>query len=45
VNGCSVEKLSYSDVVKLVQDTGDCLELVVIPKQDDMLQIVSSSTK
>ena len=41
VNGESVEKKSYSEVVHLIQATGDCLQLVVVPKQDDVLQIVS----
>lgn len=44
VNGCSVEKLSYADVVKLIQLTRDCLDLVVVSKQDDVLQTVSILT-
>ena len=41
VNGESVEKKSYSEVIQLIQATGEVLELVVVPRQDDMLQIVS----
>ena len=41
VNGCTVEKLSYADVVRLIQMTPDNLQLVVVPKQDDILQTVS----
>ena len=41
VNGCAVEKLSYADVVRLIQMTPDNLQLVVVPKQDDILQTVS----
>jgi len=41
VNGCSVERLSYADVVRLIQLTGECLEVVVVPKKDDILQTVS----
>ena len=41
VNGESVEKKSYGDVIQLIQATGDVLELAVVPRQDDILQIVS----
>jgi hypothetical protein len=41
VNGESVERKTYSEVVHLIQATADSLHLVVVPKKDDALQIVS----
>ena len=42
VNGESVSGKSYAEVVGLIQRLRDNLSLVVVPKQDDILQMVSS---
>jgi len=40
VNGVPVEKKAYADVVELVQKSPEVLDLVVIQKQDDIIQKV-----
>ena len=42
VNGESVSGKSYAEVVGLIQRLRDNLSLIVVPKQDDILQMVSS---
>ena len=42
VNGESVAGRSYAQVVQMIQKSRDSLFLVVVPKQDDILQVVSS---
>ena len=41
VNGESVSGRSYAQVVQMIQKSRDSLFLVVVPKQDDILQVVS----
>lgn len=41
VNGTSVGDKSYSQVVRLIQRSPDYLHLLVVPKEDDVLQQVS----
>ena len=41
VNGESVSGKSYAEVVGLIQRLRDNLSLIVVPKQDDILQMVS----
>ena len=40
VNGESVSGKSYAEVVALIQRLRDNLSLIVVPKQDDILQMV-----
>ena len=40
VNGESVSGKSYAEVVSLIQRLRDNLSLIVVPKQDDILQMV-----
>ena len=40
VNGESVSGKSYAEVVILIQRLRDNLSLIVVPKQDDILQMV-----
>ena len=42
VNGESVSGRSYAQVVQMIQKSRDSLFLVVVPKQDDILQVVST---
>ena len=42
VNGESVAGRSYAQVVQMIQKSRDSLFLVVVPKQDDILQVVRS---
>ena len=41
VNGESVSGRSYAQVVQMIQKSRDSLFVVVVPKQDDILQVVS----
>lgn len=41
VNGIPVGNKSYAQVVRLVQRSPDYLHLLVVPKEDDVLQQVS----
>ena len=41
VNGESVAGRSYAQVVQMIQKSRDSLFVVVVPKQDDILQVVS----
>ena len=41
VNGESVSGKSYAEVVALIQSLRGNLSLIVVPKQDDILQMVS----
>ena len=41
VNGDSVTGRSYAEVVQLIQCTKGYLRLLVVPRQDDILQMVS----
>ena len=41
VNGETVSGLSYAQVVQMIQKSRDSLFLVVVPRQDDILQVVS----
>ena len=45
VNGESVSGRSYAQVVQMIQKSRDTLFLVVVPKQDDVLQVVSITIK
>ncbi|XP_008198097.1 rho GTPase-activating protein 21-B isoform X8 [Tribolium castaneum] len=38
VNDVLVTNKSYAQVVQLIQNTPDCLQLLVVPKEDDILQ-------
>lgn len=40
VNGIPVADKSYSQVVRLIQRSPDYLHLLVVPKEDDVLQQV-----
>ena len=40
MNGESVSGKSYAEVVALIQRLRDNLSLIVVPKQDDILQMV-----
>ncbi len=40
VNGESVSGKTYAEVVGLIQRLRDNLSLIVVPKQDDILQMV-----
>ena len=42
VNGESVSGKSYAEVVSLIQRLRDNLSLIVVPKQDDILQMVKT---
>lgn len=42
VNGDAVSGRSYAQVVQMIQKSRDLLYLVVVPRQDDILQVVSS---
>ncbi|KAM6918576.1 rho GTPase-activating protein 21 isoform 2-T2 [Xenentodon cancila] len=39
VNGASIIGKAYCDVISLIQDSGDFLELCVMPKDEDILQL------
>ncbi|KAM9719427.1 rho GTPase-activating protein 21 isoform 2-T2 [Menidia menidia] len=39
VNGASIIGKAYCDVISLIQDSGDLLELCVMPKDEDILQL------
>lgn len=41
VNGIQVADQSYSQVVRLIQRSPEYLHLLVVPKEDDVLQQVS----
>ena len=41
VNGDSVTGRSYAEVVQLIQCSKGYLRLLVVPRQDDILQMVS----
>ena len=43
VNGETVSGRSYAQVVQMIQKSRDSLFLVVVPKQDDVLQVVGFS--
>uniref|UniRef100_A0A7N6FJ53 Rho GTPase activating protein 21b n=1 Tax=Anabas testudineus TaxID=64144 RepID=A0A7N6FJ53_ANATE len=43
VNGASIIGKAYCEVISLIQDSGDFLELCVMPKDEDILQLVSLS--
>ena len=40
VNGELIAGRSYAEVVQLIQSTADYLQLLVVPRQDDILQMV-----
>uniref|UniRef100_A0A3Q3AL69 Rho GTPase activating protein 21b n=1 Tax=Kryptolebias marmoratus TaxID=37003 RepID=A0A3Q3AL69_KRYMA len=42
VNGASIIGKAYSDVISLIQDSGEFLELCVMPKDEDILQLAYS---
>ncbi|KAM9322048.1 rho GTPase-activating protein 21 isoform 2-T2 [Pholidichthys leucotaenia] len=42
VNGGSIIGKAYSQVISLIQDSGDYLELCVMPKDEDILQLAYS---
>ncbi|XP_007559477.1 rho GTPase-activating protein 21-like isoform X1 [Poecilia formosa] len=42
VNGASIIGKAYSEVITLIQDSGDVLELCVMPKDEDVLQLAYS---
>ncbi|KAM4551153.1 rho GTPase-activating protein 21 isoform 3-T3 [Odontesthes bonariensis] len=42
VNGASIIGKAYCDVISLIQDSGDVLELCVMPKDEDILQLAYS---
>ncbi len=44
VNGESVLGRPYSEVVQMVKATGEALQLMVVPKEDDILQMVRCLT-
>ena len=41
VNGETVAGRTYAQVVQMIQKSRDSLFLVVVPRQDDILQVVS----
>ena len=41
VNGETVTGRTYAQVVQLIQKSGNYLHLLVVPKEDDILQLVS----
>ena len=41
VNGETVTGRTYAQVVQLIQKSGKFLHLLVVPKEDDILQLVS----
>lgn len=41
VNGETVTGRTYAQVVQLIQKSGNFLHLLVVPKEDDILQLVS----
>ena len=41
MNGDPVSGRSYAQVVQMIQKSRDLLYLVVVPRQDDILQVVS----
>lgn len=43
VNGEMIEGKSYASVVQMIQNTADRLLLMVVPKEDDVIQQVSKS--
>ncbi|XP_077954737.1 rho GTPase-activating protein 21-B isoform X3 [Gasterosteus aculeatus] len=42
VNGASIIGKAYCEVISLIQDSGDFLELCVMPKDEDILQLAYS---
>nr|XP_054596367.1 rho GTPase-activating protein 21 isoform X3 [Nothobranchius furzeri] len=42
VNGASIIGKAYSEVISLIQESGDFLELCVMPKDEDILQLAYS---
>uniref|UniRef100_A0A673CCZ7 Rho GTPase-activating protein 21-like n=1 Tax=Sphaeramia orbicularis TaxID=375764 RepID=A0A673CCZ7_9TELE len=42
VNGASIIGKAYGEVISLIQDSGDFLELCVMPKDEDILQLAYS---
>lgn len=44
VNGETITGRTYAQVVQLIQQSGNFLHLFVVPKEDDILQLVSCST-
>lgn len=43
VNGEDIAGLSYARVIQLIHKTGNHLHLLVVPKENDILQLVSGS--
>jgi len=43
VNGETITGYTYAQVVQLIQQSGNFLHLLVVPKEDDILQLVSYS--
>ena len=41
VNGESITGRSYAEVVQLIQHSRGYLQLLVVPREDDILQMVS----
>ncbi|KAF6732090.1 Rho GTPase-activating protein 21-B [Oryzias melastigma] len=41
VNGASIIGKAYGEVISLIQDSGDFLELCVMPKDEDILQLLN----
>lgn len=44
VNGETITGRTYAQVVQLIQQSGNFLHLFVVPKEDDILQLVSYSS-
>lgn len=42
VNGQTIADLPYAEVVQLIQNSSAYLHLLVVPKENDLLQLVSS---
>ncbi|KAJ0011602.1 hypothetical protein NQD34_012577 [Periophthalmus magnuspinnatus] len=45
VNGASIIGKAYGEVIALIQESGEFLELCVMPKDEDILQLVSLSSQ
>lgn len=45
VNGEDIAGLSYARVIQLIHKTGNYLHLLVVPKENDILQLVSINCK
>lgn len=45
VNGETIGGKSYAQVVQLIQNSGSFLHLLVVPKEEDLLQQVSTALR